>query len=79
MQREGIIEKNLTHGILDPMYPRLLTLREAARRLGLTVWGMRERVWAGHIPIVKFPDGRKIYIDAQDLETFIKANKSRVQ
>jgi len=41
MQREGIIEKNLTHGILDPMYPRLLTLREAARRLGLTVWGMR--------------------------------------
>jgi hypothetical protein len=55
--------------------PRLLPLKDAAQWLGLTVWAMRERIWAGQIPVVQFPGGRKQYIDIQDLEAFIQRNK----
>ena len=61
----------------NPTVPRLLPLREAAAWLGLTVWGMRERVWAGDIPVVRFPGGRKIYLDTRDLEDLIQKNKTR--
>ena len=65
--------------ISNPMLPpRLLPLKQAAEYLGLTVWALRERVWAGQIPVVQFPGGRKQYIDVQDLETFIKSNKRRI-
>lgn len=62
-------------GIGNPMSPRLLTLKDAAEWLGLTVWGLRERIWAGDIPVIQFQNGRKMYIDTNDLETFIKQNK----
>jgi excisionase family DNA binding protein len=55
--------------------PRLLTLKKAAEYLGLTVWSMRERIWAGDIPVVRFPGGRKMFIDVLDLEDFIQRNK----
>ena len=55
--------------------PRLLTLKKAAEYLGLTVWSMRERIWAGDIPVVRFPGGKKIFIDILDLENFIQRNK----
>ena len=57
------------------MSPRLLPLKRAAEYLGLTVWGMRERIWAGDIPVVQFPGGRKQFIDTKDLEAFIQRNK----
>jgi len=60
------------------MTPRLLTLKDAAQWLGLTVWAMRERIWAGHIPVVRFPGGRKMYVDIRDLEGLIEQNKMRV-
>jgi hypothetical protein len=55
--------------------PRLLTLKKAADLLGLSVWALRERIWAGHIPVVRFPAGRKQYVDVRDLEGFIDSNK----
>ena len=55
--------------------PRLLPLKDAAEWLGLTVWAMRERIWAGDIPVVQFPGGRKMFIDTLDLEAFITENK----
>jgi hypothetical protein len=55
--------------------PRLLPLKKAADYLGLTVWAMRERIWAGDIPVVRFPGGRKMFIDVLDLEDFIQRNK----
>lgn len=55
--------------------PRLLTIKEAAMHLGLTTWAMRERIWAGHIPAVRFPGGRKAYIDVLDIDAFINQNK----
>jgi hypothetical protein len=55
--------------------PRLLTLKKAAAFLGLTVWAIRERIWAGHIPVIQYPGGRKQYVDTRDLESFIAAHK----
>jgi len=65
-------------GISSPLGPRLLSLKRAAGYLGLTVWAMRERIWAGQIPVVRFPGGRKIYVDVKDIETFINQNKERM-
>ena len=61
-----------------PMAPRLLPLKKAAEYLGLTTWAMRERIWAGDIPVVRFPGGRKQFIDTKDLEAFIERNKMTV-
>ena len=71
-KRSGIVENKKAQGMYNP---RLLPLKDAAQWLGLTVWAMRERIWAGQIPVVQFPGGRKQYIDTQDLEAFIKKNK----
>jgi hypothetical protein len=59
--------------------PRLLTLKRAAAFLGLTVWAIRERIWAGHIPVIQYPGGRKQYVDTRDLESFIAAHKRVVR
>jgi predicted site-specific integrase-resolvase len=58
--------------------PRLLPLKKAAEVLGLTVWAMRERIWAGDIPVVRFPNGRKMFVDREDLEGFIQRNKTTI-
>ena len=60
------------------MSPRLLPLKRAAEYIGLTTWGMRERIWAGQIPVVRFPGGRKMYVDVKDIERFIETNKERI-
>jgi hypothetical protein len=59
--------------------PRLLPLKEAAKWLGLTTWAMRERIWAGDIPVIRFPGGRKMFIDVQDMEAFIQNNKTTIK
>jgi len=78
LKRTGIIEKKTAQGISNPMFPRLLPLKQAAQYLGLTVWAMRERIWAGQIPVVQFPGGRKQYIDRADLDYFIDQNKRTI-
>jgi len=55
---------------------RLYTLKEAARYLGRSDWGMRELMWAGEIPFVRTEGGRKIYFDVSDLDDYIKKNKT---
>jgi len=55
--------------------PRLLTLRQAAEALGISIWTLRERIWAGELPVVTFPGGRKQFLDARDLEALIERNK----
>ena len=62
-------------GTMNPMCPRLLPLKDAANWLVLSLWALRERIWAGQIPVVQFPGGRKQYIDTKDLEKFIERNK----
>ena len=69
------MDKAITKKTQGIPYPRLLPLKDAAAWLGLSLWAMRERIWAGSIPVVQFPGGRKQYIDTQDLERFIEQNK----
>ena len=64
-KKEMVIKKQINTNLAGP---RLLPLKKAADYLGLTVWAMRERIWAGHIPFVRFPGGRKMYIDTRDIE-----------
>lgn len=78
-KRTGIIEKKTAHRIGNPLSPRLLPLKRAAEWLGLTTWAMRERIWAGQIPVVQFPGGRKMFIDTADLEDFISKNKRTIE
>ena len=80
MAKKKLANKELpkAQGIANSMIPRLLTLKKAAEYLGITVWGMRERIWAGDIPVFKFPGGRKQFIDTQDLEKFIARNKTTI-
>lgn len=75
MKPSEFMEITTAQGITNAQGPRLLTIKRAAEYLGLTTWGMRERIWAGDIPVVKFPGGRKIFIDTLDIEKFIQDNK----
>ncbi|MHB8882521.1 MAG: helix-turn-helix domain-containing protein [Thermodesulfovibrionales bacterium] len=42
--------------------------------LGRTTWAVREMIWAGKIPIVR--DGRRIFLDIDDLDKWINNNKT---
>jgi excisionase family DNA binding protein len=76
LKHTGIKRKSTAQRILNPMCPRLLPLKEAAQYLGFTVWAMREAIWAGLIPVVKLPNGRKLWVDKADLDKFIELNKT---
>lgn len=79
MKRIGTIEKKRAPGIVDPLSPRLLPLKDAATWLGITTWAMRERIWRGDLPVVRFPGGRKMFLDRKDLEEFIVKNKTTIE
>ena len=61
-------------GIGSPLPKRLYSLPEAAQYLGRTVWSMRELIWKGSLPIVR--EGKRIFIDVNDLEEYIERNKT---
>jgi hypothetical protein len=52
------------------MVPRLLSIREASRYSGLSIWFLRERIWRGELRV--FQAGvRKQMVLTADLEQFI--------
>jgi len=61
-------------GIANPLPKRLFTLKEAAHYLGRTLWSMRELIWKGSIPVVR--DGKRIFLDIQDLEAYVTKCKT---
>jgi hypothetical protein len=67
-------EVKVTQGIHNPLPKRLYSLPEAAHYLGRTLWSMRELIWKGSIPIVR--EGKRIFIDVKDLESYILKNKT---
>jgi len=52
---------------------RLYTLKDAAEYLGRPVWGVRELVWSGKLPVIQ--DSRKMYLDIFDLDRYIDGSK----
>ncbi len=61
-------------GISNPLPKRLYSLKEAAYYLGRTLWSARELVWAGKLPVVR--DGKRIFVDVNDLESYVTKNKT---
>lgn len=75
-------------------WPRLLTLREAARYLGVSAWTMRQMINTGQVPVRKLkrpataaalrrrPTGetmRMLRVDRHDLDAFVDADVERVR
>ncbi len=54
---------------------RLLTLAEAAEYLGRSIWAVRELIWKGSLPCVRFD--RRVHLDINDLDRWIEQNKHR--
>ena len=79
MKDTKIVDKKTEHWMSSPSHPRLLTLKKAAAMLVLSVYGLRERIWSGQIPVVRFSDGGKMYLDIKDLEKFISRHKERIE
>ena len=46
---------------------RLLSVKHSAQYLDCGVYGVRELIWSGELPIVR--DGRKIFLDIRDLDS----------
>jgi hypothetical protein len=53
---------------------RLYSIKELVVEIGATEWFWRSQIWDGHLPYVQV--GRKIFIDTEDLEEFIKMHKT---
>jgi excisionase family DNA binding protein len=75
--KEKLIESQ-AHGRgeeIDNRLPgkRLFTLKESALYLGRGLYGVRELIWKGKLPVVR--DGRKMWIDREDLDQYIEACK----
>ncbi len=55
---------------------RLMDVDEAGRYLGCSAWHVRRLVWRGILPSVRI--GRLLRLDVQDLEEFIRQQKTQV-
>jgi excisionase family DNA binding protein len=62
--------------IKNPLPKRLYTIKEAAEYLGRGVWGVRDLIWKGILPVVKMEGGKKLYLDIRDIDLFIDKNKA---
>lgn len=54
---------------------RLYSIKELAVEIGATEWFWRSQIWGGQIPYVQV--GRKMFVDSNDIETFIMKNKHK--
>jgi len=57
-----------------PLHKRLFDLKEASIYLGRPVFSVRTLIWKGALPVIK--DGRKLYLDIADMDTYIERNKA---
>jgi hypothetical protein len=54
--------------------PILLSLKEASERSGLNIWKIRHLIWDGKLEVFQYPNGRKYYVRADQLQGFIEEN-----
>lgn len=54
---------------------RLYSLKELVTHVGATEWFWRTQIWDGALPFVQV--GKKIFVDRDDVDTFIFNNKHR--
>jgi len=63
-------------GICYPLHKRLFDLKEAGVYLGRPVFSVRTLIWGGALPVIK--DGRKMYLDIQDMDRYIERMKQTI-
>jgi len=54
---------------------RLVSLRNAADEVGLAYHTLYELIQRGHIPVVRLPGMRSLYVERRDLDTAINSWK----
>ena len=52
----------------------MLSIKDAAKYLGSSVWFVRDQVWSKRLPKIMF--GNRLVFDRQDLDKFIESQKS---
>jgi excisionase family DNA binding protein len=52
---------------------RLFSLKDTSIYLGRSLNSVRQMLWDGKIPFIK--DGKRVFIDVKDLETWIEQSK----
>lgn len=57
---------------------RLLDLRKAAAETGLAYGAIYALITKGVLPVVKFPDHRRLYVRREDLDRLIEQHTERV-
>jgi len=70
---EGFAEGTLDRTTNGLPAPRLLDYKAAGAYLSLSYWSLRELVFNGEIPHLKF--GKKVLIDRQDLDAWVELHK----
>jgi hypothetical protein len=82
LQHTEIKAKKKGQGISNPSFKRLYTLKEAGFYLGRSEYSVRTLIWNGLLPVIKNPggdqDGKKQWVDIQDMDLFIERNKEKV-
>lgn len=58
----------------NKILPKLLSIKKASIYSGLTIWTIRQLIWAGKIPVVCV--GRTYYIATEDIDKWIIENKT---
>ncbi|MBE0426369.1 MAG: helix-turn-helix domain-containing protein [Nitrospirae bacterium] len=62
-------------GINNPVGKRLLSIKDASLYLNRSVWGIRELMYRGILPFIKFD--RRVYFDIRDIDRIIEQYKQR--
>jgi hypothetical protein len=76
LEKRRIMAKTISKSSLEGgAGGRLIGVKQAAAYLGISIWTMRERIWAGDVPFVRFPGYRRQLLDVRDLEKLIQNNK----
>ena len=60
----------------NPLTKRLYDLKEASVYLGRPIFSVRTLIWKGALPYVK--NGRRLYLDVHDMDSFIERHKERM-
>jgi excisionase family DNA binding protein len=62
-----------SHSAASAQPRRLLTLKETAAYLGVSVWTVRDLVWKEKLPVVRLT--RRLHFDKRDIDRLIDVSK----
>lgn len=57
--------------------PRLLTLQSASQASGIPTNSLRDLVSRGHLPVVRLPGNRRVFVLADDLAALVLRSRGR--